>query len=562
MKKDDARLMVEVAELTLRSMNGTLNETELRRLESLMEREPHAIEYYLEILWTHVGLNFLAGISALQEFDTDQFDRDFWNAMLHEEKNAPAIEIFQERQPCERIQNVVYPPKEKRKISRLSVFYLMLNAAAVIFIVLFVKFAPPKRNFEVAFLSDSIDAKWADMGVSMPIGTRLVANRDKLLLREGLAEITFDNHAKAVIEAPAEFQILAEDRIGLTYGKVYTIVPHSAIGFSVYTLITKIVDIGTEFGVEVGFDGTTELHVIDGKTMLISRVKGQESNIPVIQGAAKRIFGTDGSISDISCDRLKFARMICSDRQRIWRGENISLVSLVAGLDGFQDVEGMVSLNPETGQMGRSVVGRDRTSGRAYSVVPESPFIDGVFVPDGREGAIQITSAGHVFNAPRTSGVYTHEIAAYRGAPEHHATIPPAVFNGRMVTHDAILMLHSNIGITFDLQAIRDSLPGLNLNSFKAWGGITETLNHLQSERPDVDIWILVDGQIRYEKEKLVIENGPISFDIEIDSAERFLTLIVTDGLRAPHDNRWYPFGSDFFYLINPELSLTDRSDR
>jgi hypothetical protein len=118
-------------------------------------------------------------------------------------------------------------------------------------------------------------------------------------------------------------------------------------------------------------------------------------------------------------------------------------------------------------------------------------------------------------------------------------------------------MLHSNAGITFDLQAIRESLPGLHLQGFNALGGLTEALDNAEKQPPDVDFWILVDGKICYEKKAFTVQDALVSFDIKLSPQDRFLTLIVTDGLRPEEPKRGYlALSNDFFYLIDPTLQI------
>ena len=133
------------------------------------------------------------------------------------------------------------------------------------------------------------------------------------------------------------------------------------------------------------------------------------------------------------------------------------------------------------------------------------------------------------------------------------------IINDEEVVNDPILMLHSNSGITFDLQAIRESLPQLVLKSLKATG---IPMKELKTQ--DIEFWVLVDGQIKYERKIVTIDRDiePIPFNVEFSPEDRFLTLIVTDGLRETDKGKdKYPYASDFFYLIKPELCLTDSSD-
>jgi hypothetical protein len=396
----------------------------------------------------------------------------------------------------------------------------------------------------------------------METGTRLATHSEELYLRRGLAELLFDNNAKVVIEGPTEFELLGDDRIRLNYGKIYSIIPKEAIGFSVFTQNSKIFDMGTEFGVETDFHGNTLLHVIKGSTMLIAGDQSEKKGITVDKGAAKKVSAENSEITDISCEYTSFARNIDSSEDMIWRGGNLSLASIVAGDDGFQEVGSLTGLNPDNGEQVASVSHQwRRPSKKAYRLVTNSKFIDGVFVPDGESGPIQITSLDHTFECPDTSGIFTHEIAAYKGSVKNQqTTIPPVIINGQEIADEPILVLHSNIGITFDLQAIRQSLPQLNITSLKATG-----IPATETKLPEFIFWILVDGQYKYEREIMGTDTdrGSIPFTIEIGPEDRFVTLIVTDGLQVIDDEgRNISYASDFFYLIKPELCLTDNLKR
>ena len=549
---EDARLMFEIAELTFHSLNGTLDERGLQRFEELLESNL-AVEYYQEILWTFVGMKSMEGISSLQEVENNGLDREFWQALQQEEKDAPAVEIPEKMTSQQLIQKVVYPPKEKRELSKFTIFTL-INAAAILLFFLFLRYGPLRPGFEVATLSDCIDAQWADVDGAMEKGGRLATGRGELYLKEGLVEVLFDNNAKVVIEGPAEFEILSEDRIRLNHGNIFSSVPPEAIGFSVFTQNAKIFDLGTEFGVEADLRGNTQVHVIKGSTMLVAGDPSEKKSITVNKGVAKKISAISSEISDIPCDYNYFVRDIDSKDALIWKGANLSLASIIAGYDGFQETDSLVGLDPVTGKYVTSTADVYRKTNEAYNLIAESKFIDGVFIPDGESGPVQITSSGYTFNCPNTKGVSTHEIFAYRGFIENqHTTIPPITMNGQEITNQPIVMLHSNVGITFDLQAIRKTIPQLNLVGFKATGVPAQKFN----PKPDLVFWIFIDGQMKYKREivKDDSDRNPIPFDIEFSSNDRFLTLIVTDGL----DNE---FANDFFYLIKPELCLSDGMGR
>jgi len=432
----------------------------------------------------------------------------------------------------------------------------------MMFVILFARFVS-RRGVEVATLTNGLNARWVGAPVSMEFGARLTTGSDLWMLQEGIAELTFDNGSRVVMEAPCEFSILTSDQILLNYGRLYAAVPKGAIGFTVNTPSARIIDLGTEFGIHAETGGDTFLHVIKGKTTLIAGQKMKKISMEVANNTAKRVSSANRQIVDIPYNETLFARQVDGRRRFVWRGENLNLASIVAGRDGFQEVGSLSGLNPTNGKYTSSVIENIRKANPTYNLMADSAFIDGVFVPDGGSGPIQITSLGHTFDCPDTSGIFTHEIAAYKGDIKDQATtIPPVIIHGQTFPNESIVQLHSNIGITFDLQAIRQSLPNLELKSFKAWGGLTEERAYLKKDRPDIDFWVLVDGQIKYERKMLQIEDGPVSFEIELYPQNRFLTLIVTEGFRGVNDNRTHPYANDFFYLINPELTLKEKSER
>jgi hypothetical protein len=96
----------------------------------------------------------------------------------------------------------------------------------------------------------------------------------------------------------------------LFHGRIYAVVPEEAHGFTVMAGNSKIVDLGTEFGVEVDDRSNTQLHVTKGKTLLFSGFKtGKKSSIVVNEGAAKKV-SSDGFVRDIDIASKHFVRDI------------------------------------------------------------------------------------------------------------------------------------------------------------------------------------------------------------------------------------------------------------
>jgi len=116
-----------------------------------------------------------------------------------------------------------------------------------------------KKHAAIGTLARVEGVTWrgAEPGATLKAGERLVAER-------GLFELRFDSGVKVVVEAPADLEIEAANRVHLYAGKAVARVPKRGRGFTLDSPRGRLVDLGTEFGVSVGKNGATEVHVLDG----------------------------------------------------------------------------------------------------------------------------------------------------------------------------------------------------------------------------------------------------------------------------------------------------------
>ena len=115
----------------------------------------------------------------------------------------------------------------------------------------------------VAPLTGLHEPTWADDKGGPDLGAFLQAGR-RMKLREGLAEIRFDDGALVTLEGPANWTVVDEETLRLDVGQMVARVPQKAIGFVVETAAARITDLGTEFGARAQPDGTTDAHVFEG----------------------------------------------------------------------------------------------------------------------------------------------------------------------------------------------------------------------------------------------------------------------------------------------------------
>ncbi len=543
----------ELSFLISQSLEGSISREDISRLEALLESSSPMRAYYRDYLSLYCDLNSLLD-SQLTEMDEDRNASDhlFWEALAQYEKHAPALTIAKDSKPPSELIQHVQKPQQSRHLSRFSLVSLITSIAAIVFLVVFGRFAPVRSGIEVATLSDTIDARWADPADSLKTGARLATGATPWLLREGYAELLFDNDARVVVEGPAEFNLLTGDQLMLRYGRAYAIVPEQAYGFTICTPNSRIIDLGTEFGVQSDISGDVKLHVIEGRTNFVTNIQGSRINKVIGKSSAYWLSAQTGDIRDIPIDSTVFVRQINSEHKIVWRGESrIDLADIVGGGNGFGTGVRGSCLDPQTGQwLADSGIARwgmvkinNWAQEPSYHSVPFSPFIDGVFVPNGQDGPQVISSEGHRFDqVPATTGRYWGGVINIIDT-----VIGETLLLGNQIygtPQRPALFMHTNAGITFDLAAIRELLPGRKITEFSSVYGIAQ-----RQSNPSADFWVLVDGQVCFHQEDVQSgQSGTVR--IPLSATARYLTLAVNESKdrtlvegRLPTFDTWCVFG-------------------
>ena len=142
----------------------------------------------------------------------------------------------------------------------------------------------------VATLARSADVEWIEPSGGATAGTRLAPGW--LKIARGIVQVEFLSTARVVIQGPAEFQLVGENEGYCRFGKVKAHVPESAHGFKVGSPQIVLVDLGTEFGMDVPAGGSTEVHVFEGSVALsgpVSRQLWQGESVRVEAGALRDV---------------------------------------------------------------------------------------------------------------------------------------------------------------------------------------------------------------------------------------------------------------------------------
>lgn len=117
----------------------------------------------------------------------------------------------------------------------------------------------------VAVVTQSYDTQWAGE-TRLQVGSSV--SPGKVELQSGLIQLEFYRGAVVVVEGPAVLEFVNADRLICHRGRLRAHVPPQAEGFAVVSPNVELVDLGTEFGMDVSGDGSASVHVFDGKVEL------------------------------------------------------------------------------------------------------------------------------------------------------------------------------------------------------------------------------------------------------------------------------------------------------
>lgn len=154
-----------------------------------------------------------------------------------------------------------------RKEQRTSVWAIAAAIALCVGLVVLITRGGDPELGSVAFGPESVGKlEHADGRV----GGEVLLQGTWVELDRGTLSVKLKSGVEGLFEAPAEFEMVSDNRLRLKRGKAWFSVPKGAEGFVCKTEGLLIEDLGTEFGV-VANEGRAEMiHVYDGKVRLHS----------------------------------------------------------------------------------------------------------------------------------------------------------------------------------------------------------------------------------------------------------------------------------------------------
>ncbi|MBI9016711.1 MAG: LamG domain-containing protein [Phycisphaerae bacterium] len=203
-------------------------------------------------------------------------------------------------------------PVQRKPIQFINILRIGGAIAALIMVALILNlvqqitrsYESPVRPSVVAVVEEQLDAKWVVVNQSeIKVGTELV--QGKLQLESGLAKIRFENGAEVFLQGPVSVELLSGQGMELFAGKMTAHVCEEAVGFSVYANDSKIVDLGTEFGITLNSQGQADVHIFDGKVALLPGGEQPSKKIELAQGNARSI-DQNHNVSSIEINESAF----------------------------------------------------------------------------------------------------------------------------------------------------------------------------------------------------------------------------------------------------------------
>ena len=447
-----------------------------------------------------------------------------------------------------------------------------------------------ERVGQITGMVDCKGSGFRGQGAGKDNSPSFVALGDRFTLASGLMEITYDTGARVILQGPVTYEVDSRDGGFLSVGKLTARLekkpsaisgqrsvkadqntpapcPQSpALLFSVRTPTATVTDLGTEFGVEVDKAGNTTSHVFQGSV----RVQ-MVSALGKAQGDARVLCENESARVEIDKEKPESSlrvRVLTKSVKPVDFVRKIplptikylDLVDVVAGGDGFSGRRNR-GIDPASGTMtDKPPQDYHINSDGQYHRVAGQPLVDGVFIPNA-QGPVQVDSAGHTFGGVVVSASMTFGYIWAGGQVPTNCPPPVQTKLGEIdyaLPGHGLIFLHADKGITFDLEAIRRANPKCKLKRFLATTGNTEVasqgvlgpLTKEISQTVYADVWVLVDGQMRFRRREINGYSGAFPVDVSIGENERFLTLVGSDGGNHIHAD-WILFGDPRIELLS-----------
>lgn len=224
---------------------------------------------------------------------------------------------------------------------------------------------------EVATLVMDENCVWRG-GSRFDEGQRLSSGRLPRL-EGGLAVVRFDGGAELVLQEGTELVLESRGAARLLGGRVTVRAPEEAAGFTLRTPASNVTDLGTEFAVSVEDEGSTELHVLEGKVAYDQPGAMRQTEGTLLEAGQAVRFDPTGSalpLRDAALATGRFADLI-------GKVEPVAERRWVQALETFEYPLGVLLDSPDGGGRGWAGGWRIQSTAREAPLPDPQDFIVG-----------------------------------------------------------------------------------------------------------------------------------------------------------------------------------------
>jgi hypothetical protein len=163
---------------------------------------------------------------------------------------------------------------QRRQARRWVRWSLAVAAAVLVAVGLYMSLRPvpppgarpeaaPGGGVEIATVIHLDGVQWEAEGETPRQGD--VVTPGRLRLRQGRLTLAFFSGVSLTVEGPADLELLAANRLFFHRGKLRARVPRGAEGFTVLAAGYEVVDLGTDFGMNLEPGGKSQVMVFEGE---------------------------------------------------------------------------------------------------------------------------------------------------------------------------------------------------------------------------------------------------------------------------------------------------------
>ena len=287
----------ELIQLINAYLDGYIEADDLQRLESELKTSKSAQKLYWQYARMHGSMETA------------------WSSRDHVTEDEAADAIDEVASVSIRRHSFARTMRKSRK-SRVSAWTGWAMAAALLLSMgVGAWYVAVTYAMDVARIVASADAQWEIAPPFEDDGKTL--RRGDLKLTSGVVHVRMNSGAEVILEGPVVLRLDGDNRAHLSYGKIAAHVPTEAHGFTINTPSIRVVDLGTDFGIDASDPMNPEVHVFEGevKAGLIRNNSGSVPKDSLNTGQATRFDESLGTSIPVVVSTARFTRDL--ERQRI-----------------------------------------------------------------------------------------------------------------------------------------------------------------------------------------------------------------------------------------------------